>query len=101
MAPSNSNDLLLACPCCGAVLTIDPALGRVISHEAPSKPTNMPDLDQAAAILQQQAARREALFKQSTENEKTKSQVLDRIFEAGLEKSKDEPISKPTRDIDL
>ena len=61
----------------------------------------MPDLDQAAAILQQQAARREALFKQSTENEKTKSQVLDRIFEAGLEKSKDEPISKPTRDIDL
>jgi hypothetical protein len=36
----------------------------------------MPDLDQAAAILQQQAARREALFKQSTENEKTKSQVF-------------------------
>ena len=101
MAPSNSEDLLLACPCCGAVLRVDRTLGRVIGHEAPSKVSNAPDLDQAASILKQQAAKREALFKQSTENERIKSQVLDRIFEAGLEKSKDEPISKPTRDIDL
>lgn len=61
----------------------------------------MPDLEQAGALLRQQAARREALFKQSTEDEKIKTQLLERKFRDALEKSKDEPVQRPTRDIDL
>jgi hypothetical protein len=76
-------------------------LGQVISHEAAPKTSNAPDLDRVADLLKEQAARREALFKESTEHEKIKSQLLERKFEAALEKSKDEPITKPTRDIDL
>jgi hypothetical protein len=101
MAKGKTQDLQVVCPCCNARLTIDPQLGKVIGHEAPPKTSNAPDLDRAAALLKEQAARREALFQQSTENEKIKSQLLDRMFETALEKSKDEPVEKPTRDIDL
>jgi hypothetical protein len=96
-----TGDFAVTCPCCSARLTIDSDLKKVISHEAPPRQSNTPDLEHAAALLREQAAKREALFKQSTENEKIKSQLLDRKFEAALEKSKDEPIQKPTRDIDL
>jgi len=101
MTDPKSNDIMVTCPCCNARLRIDPGLRKVISHEAPPKTTDAPSLDRAAALLKEQAARREALFKQSTENERIKSQLLERKFEAELEKSKDEPIRKPTRDIDL
>jgi hypothetical protein len=94
-------DFTVTCPCCSAKLTVDSDLKKIISHEAAPRQSNAPDLDHAAALLREQAAKREALFRQSTENEKIKSQLLDRKFEAALEKSKDEPIRRPTRDIDL
>jgi len=101
MTDPKTSDIVLTCPCCNARLTVDPRLRKVISHEEPPRSSNAPDLDRAAALLREQAAKREALFRQSTENEKIKSQLLERKFEAALEKSKDEPIKKPTRDIDL
>ncbi len=101
MAQAKSNNLSIECPCCGARLTVDAGLRKVVSHEAPPAKRNALDLDQAAALLKEQAARREAIFKQSTEDVKIQSQLLERKFEAALEKNKDTPISKPTRDIDL
>ena len=101
--PANpkSNDIVVTCPCCDARLTIDPKLQKVISHEAPPKTSDAPNLDRAAALLREQAVRCEALFKQSTENEKIKSQLLDGNSKRNCRKSKDEPVKKPTRDIDL
>jgi hypothetical protein len=98
---SKSGNLSVECPCCGARLTIDEKLGKVVSHEAPPQKRNSLDLGQAAAFLKEQADRRESTFRQSSEDLKIQSQLLDRKFEAALEKSKDEPITKPTRDIDL
>jgi hypothetical protein len=96
-----SGDISVECPCCGANLRIDPKLGKIVSHSAPPPKRSALDLDHAAALLKEQAARREAIFKQSAADYKIQSEVLDRKFEAALEKSKDEPIGKPTRDIDL
>jgi hypothetical protein len=101
MSGQKSKDIVVTCPCCEAKLTIDPKLRKVIAHDAPPKHSNAPDLGRAAVLLREQAARREAIFKQSTEDVKMKSQILERKFEAALEKSKEEPVSKPTRDIDL
>jgi hypothetical protein len=98
---AKTHDFSVTCPCCSAILTLDPDLKKVISHEAPPRQSTAPDLEHATALLREQAAKREALFNQSAANEKIKSQLLDRKFEAALEKSKDEPIQKPTRDIDL
>jgi hypothetical protein len=52
-------------------------------------------------LLREQRERREAIFKQSTEDEKSKSQLLERKFAEALKKSKDEPVTKPVRDFDL
>ena len=101
MAQSKSSDIAVECPCCGAKLLIDAKLQKVLSHTAPPPKRSGLDLDQAAALLKEQAARREAIFKQSSEDMKIQSQLLERKFEAALEKSKDEPVKKPTRDIDL
>jgi len=101
MAQPKKSDIEVECPCCEARLTIDPKLRKVLSYEEPPPKRSSLDLDNAAALLQEQAARREAIFKQSTEDMKTQSELLQRKFEAALEKSKDEPVEKPTRDIDL
>ena len=101
MAQSKNSDISVECPCCGAKLSIDAKLLKVVSFAAPPPKRNTLDLDQAASLLREQAARREAIFKQSSDDMKIQSQLLDRKFEAALEKSKEEPIQKPTRDIDL
>ncbi len=91
----------VVCPCCGARLKIDAALGKVIAHESPPRPNHAPDLGQASQVLEKQAARREALFKQSAEEERVKSQLLERKFEEALKKSKAELPTPPIRDVDL
>ncbi len=91
----------LRCPCCGASLTIDLALGKVIAQQPPPPHTKPPDLDEATQLLQKRAARREAAFQKSAEEERTKSQLLERKFEEALKKTQGEPITPPTRDIDL
>jgi hypothetical protein len=102
MSQTKNPDIQVECPCCGATLTIDAILKKVIAHQPPPKqPSPLADFDRAGALLREQAERREALFRQSAEEMKTKSQLLDRKFQAALDKSKDEPVEKPTRDIDL
>jgi predicted amidophosphoribosyltransferase len=101
MSRRDETSLEVLCPCCGARLKIDKALGKVIHHAAPPKHTKPPDIDHATQLLEKEKARREALFKQSSEEEKLKSQLLERKFEEALKKSKDEPVTPPTRDIDL
>ena len=91
----------VTCPCCGASLKIDAELGKVLHHTAPPKHGEAPDLDHAAQLLAKEKARREAIFQQSTEDQKTKSDLLDRKFQEALKEAKDEPITRPTRDIDL
>jgi len=101
MADSASPRIQIICPCCGARLTIDAQLGKVIAHEPPPKQSKAPDFDRAAQLLEKQKKQREALFAQSAEDEKVKSKVLERKFEERLKQTKDEPITRPTRDIDL
>jgi len=103
MAPPARDDrkFEVVCPCCGAKLAVDAELGKVLHHEPPPKAAHAPDLDRAAQLLQKEAQRREALFKQSSEEEKVKSQLLERKFEEALKKSKDEPVERPLKDIDL
>jgi len=95
------NELEVVCPCCGSRLKIDKTLAKVIAHESPRKPPKLAGLDQATELLQKEAARREALFKEGVEEEKIKSTLLERKFEEALKKTGTEPPTRPLRDIDL
>ncbi len=101
MANPREKSFEVVCPCCGAKLKLDRELGKVIAHERPAKPAPGADLDRAAQLLEKEKVRREALFQQSTEEAKVKSKLLERKFEESLKKAKDEPVTPPTRDIDL
>ena len=101
MAQKKINEISVECPCCGARLYVDPELQKVLSHDPPPEERSGVDLNDAATLLKEQAERREAIFEQSSADIKNQSELLERKFAAALEKSKDEPVEKPTRDIDL
>jgi len=101
MSEDAKQTIELTCPSCQAKLTIDAALGAVLHHELPPKAASVTDLKAAAEELKGEASRREARFKESIDAEREKAKLLERKFKELLKKAKDEPISKPTRDIDL
>jgi hypothetical protein len=94
------SELEVACPCCQSVLVIDLNLGRVVSHSEPER-GNKPELSDAQRILAEEEARREAIFQQSVQSEKSRGDALARRFEEALKQAHQEPITKPTRDFDL
>lgn len=98
--PKLKSELEVVCPCCRATLVIDTNLGRVIEHREPER-EDKPDLDAAQKILAEEQARREAMFQQSVEAEKTRGDALSRRFEEALKQARQEPITKPKRDFDL
>ena len=79
---------------------VDTNLGRVVSHKEPDR-GNKPELTDAQRILAAEAARREAIFQQSVDAEKTRGDALSRRFEEALRQAKEEPVTKPMRDFDL
>ena len=94
------SEIEVSCPCCQSILVIDTNLGRVISHREPER-GDKPELNEASRILAEQAKRRDALFEQSVEAEKTRGDSLSRRFEEALKQARQEPVTKPTRDFDL
>jgi hypothetical protein len=82
------------------MLVIDTNLGRVVGHKEPER-GNKPELSEAQRIIAQEAERREALFQQSVESEKTRGDALSRRFEEALKQARDEPVTRPSRDFDL
>jgi hypothetical protein len=95
------NPIEIHCPCCKAQMTVDPELAVVLSHTPPPRAASGVDLNDAARILADQAAQREAKFQQSWEAEKSKEDVLTRKFEENLKKARQQPVEKPVRDFDL
>ena len=102
MGDEAASPILVTCPCCGAKLSVDPVLKAVIHHEPPPKPAGpAKDLKAAMEALKGEAEKRRAQFQQASEAEKDKSKVLDKRFQEAMKKAKDEPVERPTRDIDL
>ena len=94
------SEIELQCPCCRTLLVVDINLGRILSHREPER-GDKPELNEAARILADEARRRDALFEQSVEAEKTRGDALSRRFEEALRQANDEPVTKPMRDFDL
>mgnify|MGYP003575851095 FL=1 len=90
----------VTCPCCQSTLVIDEGLKRVVRHVEPER-ADKPKLDEAHRMLEEAKARRDALFEQSVQSERTRGDALSKRFEEALKQARQEPISKPSRDFDL
>jgi hypothetical protein len=90
------------CPCCQAILTIDPETRAIIAHTVPERPKLIEDLAAEVAKLQSEPARREQVFQKNIEAEKSHGKVLEKKFDELFKRAKESPDDKPrTRDIDL
>ncbi len=101
MGTRNHKNFEVFCPCCGARLTIDPMLGKVLHSQQPEKQARGRDLDHIAQLLESDAARRDALFRESMAEQRIKPELLERKFEEALKKTSKEPAPPPLRDFDL
>jgi len=91
----------VGCPCCGAVLKVDPATRAVISHVAAVKPKTFADFDAAAKAMREQEGRKESLFRQAVDAEKNKADLLEKKFQEAVKKAKETPDEPRIRDFDL
>lgn len=92
----------VTCPCCGAVLKIDPATRNIIAHTAAVKPKTFNDMEEAARAMKEQDSRRDSIFRQSMEAQKHASELLEKKFQEAVKKAKETPdTGKPIRDFDL
>jgi len=101
MPTNESTTIQVTCPCCDAMLTIDPALGAVLDHKMPVKPHMAVNLKDAVNQVKGEAGRRNEKYQQLAEAEKNKSKVLEAKFQELFKKAKEEPLEKPLKDIDL
>jgi 2-keto-4-pentenoate hydratase len=89
------------CPCCQAKLRIDPEMRAVLSHELPPEERTVKDLTDAVKELKAEAEQRQARFEESLKQQKQQKDLLDRKFQDALKRTKNAPITRPVRDIDL
>lgn len=102
MAKPSQELFEIGCPCCGAVLKVDPATKAVISHVAPVKPKTFTDFDAAAKSMREQEGRKESIFRQAVDAEKNKADLLEKKFQEAMKKAKESPEEGPMiRDFDL
>ncbi|HWC98186.1 MAG TPA: hypothetical protein VG456_15605 [Candidatus Sulfopaludibacter sp.] len=92
----------VVCPCCKAVLKVDPETTAVIAHTVPERPPLIEDLAAEVAKLKGAGARREELFQKQFEAEKSHGKVLEKKFDELFKRAKENPdLTPPKRDIDL
>jgi hypothetical protein len=90
------------CPCCEAILKIDPETGAVIAHTVKERPRPIEDLAAEVAKLKGAGARREEIFQKQFEAEKSHGKVLEKKFDELFKRAKENPdVTPPKRDIDL
>jgi hypothetical protein len=90
------------CPCCQAVLKIDPETRALIAHTVPEKPRLIDDLAAEVEKLKGAGARREEIFQKQFEAEKSHGKVLEKKFDELFKRAKESPDQgRPMRDIDL
>ncbi|MGH9637911.1 MAG: hypothetical protein ACRD72_23995, partial [Candidatus Angelobacter sp.] len=102
MAKSSSELFEVGCPCCNAVLKIDPETRAVISHVAAAKPKMFNDFEAAAKAMREQEGRKESIFRQAVDAQKNNASLLEKKFQEAVKKAKETPDEgRPLRDFDL
>lgn len=94
--------ITVTCPCCQAVLHIDPKTSAVIRYVEHVKPPSVADMEAAVAKFKGEAGRREEVFQKSVADEKVRQDVLSKKFDEMLRLAKENPDEPPPkRDIDF
>ena len=99
---NSSKPFDLTCPCCQALLKVDPENEAVIAHTAAVAPKTFVDFEDAARAMREQNIRKESVFRQAVEAQKNSADLLEKKFQEAVKRAKESPdTGKPIRDFDL
>ena len=102
LMPSQSKAFEITCPCCSALLKVDPGAHAVIAHTAAAAPKMFADFEDAARAMREQNSRKESVFRQAVEAQKNSADLLEKKFQEAVKRAKESPdTGKPIRDFDL
>ena len=93
--------LEVTCPCCEARITVDPASGAVLGSEKAAHARAGVDLRATRAGPRTGDGAHPRTVRPDRADRKGRDGVLEKLFRVHIEKSKDEPATRPLRDIDL
>lgn len=88
---SKSELIEIRCPCCEAILKIDPELRTVISFQEHIKPRSIEDMETAVQKFKGEEARRSEAFDKSFAEHKSHQKVLERKFDELFKQAKENP----------
>jgi ribulose kinase len=99
---NQSKQFEVTCPCCSALLKVDPEAQAVIAHTAAAAPKMFADFEEAARAMREQNSRKESVFRQAVEAQKNSADLLEKKFQEAVKRAKESPdTGKPIRDFDL
>src|SRR5258708_36472664 len=88
--------------CCSALLKIDTETSAVISHVAAKVPRMVNDIEDAARAMKEQDSRRDSIFRQSVENQKHASDLLEKKLQEAVKKAEESSDTwPPIRELHL
>ncbi|HEU5360530.1 MAG TPA: hypothetical protein VFU42_05160 [Candidatus Deferrimicrobiaceae bacterium] len=101
MTDTGEKVLQVTCPCCHSTLLIDSRAGTVKEWKEAKDPRKTADLKDAMRLLADEKARVDARYQEIVKTDREKGATMDKRFKEFLEKTQDEPPTKPLRDVDL
>jgi hypothetical protein len=91
----------VTCPHCHALLDLDGETQVIVGSRAPVKPKSTTSLEDRLQALGKEKADARAKMEEAMRTEKAGAAIREEKFRKLLEEAKDEPVTKPIRDVDL
>ncbi len=89
----------LHCPCCGAMLVVDPGTRAILRHETPRKPAA--SFEEMLKDIDAGKKRRESQLARAMEEHQNRDEILDKKFKEAMKKAESDPAAPPKKPIDL
>ncbi len=88
----------VTCPCCGAVLKVDPGTGSIVWTEKPKEPAK--DFDELVTRARSHKNVLDEKFARSVQQTKQQKEILEKKFEEARRRAALDPTKRPPNPFD-
>lgn len=90
-----SNPFEINCPCCGALVVVDPSTRAILRFEAPKKP--LPSFEEMLKEVGESKKKTESKLQRAMDEQQNRDEILDKKFKEALKKAETtkDPPPKP------
>ena len=88
----------VTCPCCGAVLKVDPETGAVVWADRKKEPAR--DFDDLVNRVRSQKSTLDEKFQRSVQQTKNQREIIEKKFEEARRRAEADPQKRPPNPFD-